>query len=215
MASLASGCEQLAIHSPAHVHSQRVAVSDPRVTCLPLTLHVWCVCVCVYACRLPLDDVFETHAHTYQRAITRWPTQPRSYLNINFTDCPISDPPELEIADPMLGISAGARYTQEWAVYGPMGGFETDSCNDYYCFINAVQRDIRVAARAPQTTWVNASMLTLFSEFNPIGQDREEWQLGVANFSMPWEHWSNATLDKYRECSVQCAVTMLLLSEDR
>jgi hypothetical protein len=30
----------------------------------------------------------------------------------------VADPPEIEIADPMLGLRAGGeRYTQEWAVY--------------------------------------------------------------------------------------------------
>ena len=160
---------------------------------------VWATDGTVGVGMLPLDDVFETHAHVYQRAIARLLTQPRHYIGIDFADCLTSEPAELEISDPMLGIALGTSYTQEWAIYGPLGGFEVDNCNDYYCFINAVRHDVRVSAGAPLTTRVNASAISMASMFDPItrrGGD-EEWQLGAANFSEPWEHWNNSTLDDY------------------
>ena len=42
---------------------------------------VWATDGVVGVGMLPLDDAFETHAHIYQRAIARWPSQPRRYLN--------------------------------------------------------------------------------------------------------------------------------------
>ena len=107
----------------------------------------------------------------------------------------------------------GASYTQEWAVYGPMGGFGADSCSDYYCFINAVRRDMRVAAGAPLTTRLDASVIGLASEFDPIVRrgGNEEWQLGAANFSMPWENWPNNTLDAYLSLQVASGRTVNLI----
>ena len=147
---------------------------------------------------VPLDDVFETHAHTYQRAVRRFsPTQPYHYKGESFADCPVADPPELEIADPMLALRAGGNYTQELAVYpllGPQLGCEA---NDYYCFINKLRADVRYAAGAPPTQRLNSTgYMGLNSQQNPINKmgGNEEYQWGLAKYSMPWENWSNDTL---------------------
>lgn len=62
-----------------------------------------------------LDDVFETHVHSTQRAIPRWPTQPLHYKGRTFSPCSVASPPDVEISDPMLGLRD--TYRQEWAVY--------------------------------------------------------------------------------------------------
>ena len=150
---------------------------------------------------MPLDDVFETHAHAYQRAVARIPTQPLHYKGRAFPDCPTVDPPELEIADPMLGIRAGSSYTQEFALY-PLGGTDQlPECErdgpDYFCFINMLRRDIRAGVGAPPAQRLNTtSYMYLNSKNNPIvamgGNEEFEW--GLSNYSMPWENWSADTL---------------------
>ena len=119
---------------------------------------------------LPLDDVFETHAHGTQRAFKRRPGQPEKYKppgsateSWTFPDCPVTDPPEIEIADPMLGLKAGGtRYTQEWAAYLLAG-----NCTDYYCFINQVREDITPpGADTVQTLY--SGWLEVPSDKNPI-----------------------------------------------
>lgn len=86
---------------------------------------------------VPLDDVFETHAHTYQRALGRIPRQPLHYNGRTFPDCPVADPPELEIADPMLAIRAGpaGAYTQEFALYTLLEPQPECESSDYFCFM--------------------------------------------------------------------------------
>jgi hypothetical protein len=146
---------------------------------------------------VPLDDVFETHAHSYQRALRRIPSQPLHYKGRTFADCPVSDPPELEISDPMLGLRAGGSYTQEFALYTLLGAECEGGMADYFCFINRLRSDIRAEAGAPKTQLVNStSYMFLNSKDNPIAKmgGNEEYQWGLQNYSMPWESWSNETL---------------------
>jgi hypothetical protein len=119
---------------------------------------------------LPLDDIFETHSHGTQRAFKRRPGQPEKYKppgsateSWTFPDCPVTDPPEIEIADPMLGLkTGGTRYTQEWAAYLLIG-----NCTDYYCFINQVRADITPpGADTVQTLY--GGWLEVPSDKNPI-----------------------------------------------
>eukprot|EP01052_Picozoa_sp_SAG31_P043358 SAG31_NODE_7197_length_1759_cov_1.663253_2_plen_251_part_01 len=147
---------------------------------------------------VPLDDVFETHAHTYQRAVQRFSSkQPQHYKGETFPDCLVTDPPELEIADPMLGLRAGGQYTQEFAIYSLIGLQPGCEVNDYFCFINKLRTDIRQAAQAPRTQRLNCTgYMALNSQHNPISEmgGNEEYQWGLGNYSMPWEEWSNETL---------------------
>lgn len=147
---------------------------------------------------VPLDDVFETHAHTYQRAVPRFsPMQPEQYKGETFPDCPVADPPELEIADPMLAIHASGQYTQELAIYPLLGPQPGCVVNDYFCFINQLRADIREAAHAPTTHRLNnTGYMALNSQHNPIVKmgGNEEYQWGLGNYSMPWENWSIETL---------------------
>ena len=85
---------------------------------------------------VPLDDVFETQAHSYQRAVRRIPSQPLHYKGRTFADCPVADPPEREISDPMLGLRAGGSYTQEFVLYTLLGAECEGGMADYFCFIN-------------------------------------------------------------------------------
>ena len=94
-----------------------------------------------------LDDVFEQHAHAYQRAVRRRNTQPRTYRGRPFADCPTTTPPEIELGDPMLGLPPGDTYVQEWAVY-TLGAEACAEQRDYFCFINAVSRVDSSAAAA-------------------------------------------------------------------
>ena len=77
--------------------------------------------------------------------------QPLHYKGMSFPDCPVTDPPEIEVGDPMLAIKAGGQYTQEFALYallGPQPECTTDK-NDYFCFINMLRADIRVHHLCP------------------------------------------------------------------
>ena len=149
---------------------------------------------------VPLDDVFETHAHSYQRAVQRLSTQPRVYKGRPFPDCAVTNPPEIEIADPMLAIRAGESYTQEFALYALVGPQLDCLANDYYCFINMLRKDIRIAAGVSATQLLNTTgFMSMPSDHDPITKlgGNEEYQFGLSNWSMPWEDWSLDTLSSF------------------
>ena len=127
----------------------------------------------------------------------RIPRQPHFYKGRSFPDCPTTDPPELEIADPMLGLQAGTAYTQEFALYALLEPQPECEALDYFCFINQLRQDIRAAAGVPPTQLLNnTGYMYLNSKNNPIAKlgGNEEYEWGLANYSMPWEDWSQETL---------------------
>jgi hypothetical protein len=140
---------------------------------------------------VPLDDVFETHAHAYQRAVRRLRTQPRVYQGRPFPDCPVASPPEIELADPMLAIRAGESYTQEVALYALLGPQPHCPTNDYYCFINVLRSDIRAAAGVPPTQLLNTTgFMSMPSDDNPITKlgGNEEYQFGRELLLAPYAY---------------------------
>ena len=129
--------------------------------------------------------VFETHAHGYQRALRRNPTQPLHYGGRTFADCKVMEPPEIEISDPMLAIRAEGSYTQEFAVYPLLGAQPECESNDYYCFINMLRGDIRADAGVPATQLLNTTgYMSLSSDEDPITKmgGNEEYHLGLTNW---------------------------------
>jgi hypothetical protein len=71
--------------------------------------------------------VFRVHAQQRQYALAS--LNPRVKM-----DCPVLEPPAVELSDPFFGLAAGAAYTLEFAMYP----FDS-ACADWFCFVNALR----------------------------------------------------------------------------
>jgi hypothetical protein len=67
--------------------------------------------------------------HAQQRQYALASLNPRVKM-----DCPVFEPPAIELSDPFFGLAAGAAYTLEFAMYP----FDS-ACADWFCFVNALR----------------------------------------------------------------------------
>lgn len=156
-----------------------------------------------------LDDVFRVHAQQRQFALAS--LNPRVQM-----DCPVHTPPSIRLSDPFFGLSPGAEYTLEWAVY-PFGS----NCADWFCFVNSLRNSfgtdtitigahsgsLQIMENSPSWDIAGGAHAGNMQAWNGTGYASDECLRdcspgdprclsGICN-SINWTNWSGAELQRF------------------
>ena len=166
-----------------------------------------------------LDDVFRVHAQTHQRAMKTGPRM--GYMGMA---CDVSEPPSIELADPMLALrNGGDSHTLSWAIYPLTGG--GSNATDYFSFVNAQRHDLRTdTITIPQTGFLGPMSsshgdTTLYNNtgWSSCWNQSAPWSKSQRSINAKtcWEHWDAKTFLSYIQTQAGPGGTLQVVSKQQ